>query len=48
MLDSSLGGSGFKPGKVSSHGWVEHGSSQVIRLSIHRLDISVDLLMVGI
>ena len=33
---TSSGGSGIKLGTTPGHGWVERGSSQVIRLSIHR------------
>ena len=33
MLKSNLWGSRLKPGMVAGHGWVEHGSSQVIRSS---------------
>ena len=39
MVNSSSGGSGFKPGMVSSHGWVERGSSQVIGHKKLSLDI---------
>ena len=48
MLEPTWGGSELKPGMVPGHGWVEHGSSQVIRLSIQRSDMSLNLLMLGI
>ena len=47
MLESSSGESGLEPRTVLGHGWVERGSSQVIRLSIQRSDLPVNLLMLG-
>jgi len=47
MLESSSGGSGFKPGTVPGHGWVERGSSQVI-WSSNRGEIYIELLMLVI
>ena len=47
MLESSSGGSRFKPGMVSGHGWVERGSSQVI-WSSNRGHICIELLMLVI
>ena len=41
------GGSGFKLGMVLSHGWVEHGSCQVI-WSSNRGQIYIELLMLVI
>ena len=46
MLDSSSGGSGFKPETVMGHGWVERGSSQVIWSSNTDAIFSSELLMV--
>ena len=46
-VGTSSGGSGWKLGTFRGHGWVEHGSSQVIRLSIQRSDLFVNLLMLG-
>ena len=48
MLDSSLGGSGLKPGMVPGHGWVERGISQVIRSSITEVKSAYELLMLVI
>ena len=44
-VGSISGGSGLKPGMVPGHGWVEHGSSQVIRLTEQRSELSMSLLM---
>ena len=38
-------GFGMKPGMVSGHGWVEHGSSQVIQLTDLRSELSNFLLI---
>ena len=40
-----LEGSKFKPGMVSGHGWVEHGSSQVIWSSNKEFRSAYELLM---
>ena len=48
MLESDLGGSGLKPGMVPSHGWVEHGSSQVIWSSNTEVRSAYELLMLVI
>ena len=48
MLEPARGGSRLKTEMVPGHGWVEHGSSQVIWLSIYRSNLFVNLLMLGI
>ena len=45
MLDSSSGGSRFKPGTVPRHGLVERGSCQVIRSSNTEVIFAYELLM---
>ena len=43
-----LGGSRLKLGMVLGHGWVEHGSSQLIKLSKQRSNLPMNLLILGI
>ena len=47
-IGTSLGGSRLKLGIFMGHGWMERGSSQVIRLSEQRSDLYMNLLMLGI
>ena len=47
-VGTSLGGSRLKPGTVPGHGWVECGSSQVIRLTNTRSELSKFLLILCI
>ena len=48
MLEPARVESRLKPGMVPGHGWVERGSSQVIRLFKQRSDMPMNLLMLGI
>ena len=48
MLESTLGGSGLKPGTILGHGWVECGSSQVIRSSSMEVTPAYELLILVI
>ena len=43
-----LGGSGLKPGMFMGHGWVEHGSPQVIWSSNTEVRSTYELLMLFI
>ena len=47
-VGTSSMGSELKPGMVPSHGWVEHGSSQAIRLSNTKARSTYELLILVI
>ena len=48
MLEPTWGGSRLKLGMVPGHGWVERGSSQVIRLSNTEVRSAYELLILVI